>query len=88
MRRILFAAAAALTFALASVSGDLRGGAVDDDDGSDVAPATDLLEALPPVCGLPFSPPPSRVAVVIDLLFPPSRMVSADVFRPPEARAL
>ena len=87
MRRVLVAACAALVFALASVSGDLPGGAVDD-DGGDVASAVDRLDALPPVCGVPLSPPPPSGAVFISLQVPTSRLVSAEVFRPPEARRL
>lgn len=87
MRRVLVAACAALVLALACVSGDLPGSAVDD-DGGDVASAMDRLDALPPVCGVPLSPPPPCGAVFIDLQLPTSRMVSAEVFRPPEARTL
>lgn len=84
MRRLLVAACAALALALACVSGELRGGAVDD-DGGDVVSVSDTIEALPPVAGLELSPPSSSVGVFVDLCFPPSRLATADVFRPPRA---
>jgi hypothetical protein len=86
MRRLLVAACAALALALACVTGELRGGAVDD-DGSDsnVVSAADTIEALPPVAGMELSPPSPSGGVFVDLSFPPSRLATADVFRPPRA---
>jgi len=85
MRRLLVAACAALALALACVTGELPGaGAVDDDGGAAVS-ATDSIEALPPVAGVELSPPSSSGGVFVDLTFPPSRLATADVFRPPRA---
>jgi len=87
MRRLLVAAVAALALALACVTGELRGGAAENEGGdTDVAAAADLFEALPPAAGLQLCPPPSGGRVFLDLPFPPSRMTTAEVFRPPQAR--
>jgi len=84
MRRLLVAACAVFALVLACTTGDLRGlGAVDDESG-DVVTATDTFEALP-TSGLELPPPASWGAVYVVLHFPPSRMTTADVFRPPQA---
>ena len=87
MRRLLVAACAALALALACVTGELRGGLVEDGGGdSDVAAAADVFEALPPAVGPQLAPPPSGGGVFLDLHFPPSRMTTDEVFRPPQPR--
>jgi hypothetical protein len=87
MRRLLVAAVAALALALACVTGELRGGVAEHDGGdTDVAGAADLFEALPPAVGPQLAPPPSSGEVFLDLPFPLSRMTTAEVFRPPQAR--
>jgi hypothetical protein len=86
MRRLLVAACAALALALACVTGDLRGGgALDDADSGGITAASDSFEALPPVSGVQLSPPSIGESVYVDLQFPPSRVTTADVFRPPQA---
>jgi len=86
MRRLLVAACAAMALALACVTGDLRGaGALDDGDGDAVC-AGDTFEMLPPPPVPQLSPPSSGGTVFVDLQFPPSRMTTAEVFRPPQAR--
>jgi hypothetical protein len=85
MRRLLVAACAAMALLLACVSGDLRG-LGDDDESGDVVSATDTLDAaLPPRSGVELSPPSEGGAVYVHLQFPPSRVTTADVFRPPQA---
>ena len=85
--RLLVAACAALVLVVACASGELRG-AVDgagDDDGSDVVSMADSLDALPAVAGVTLPTPPQPAGkVFIDLQFPPSRVATADVFRPPQ----
>jgi hypothetical protein len=87
MRRLLVAACAALALALACVTGELRGSRALDDDVGSVASATDMFEALPPIASVQPSPPPSGGGVFLDPHFPPSRLATADVFRPPQARS-
>jgi hypothetical protein len=82
--RLLVAACAAIALALACVSGELRGSGAVDDDGGAVASATDTFEALPPTAGIELAPPPPSGPVYVDLHFPPSRVTTADVFRPPQ----
>jgi hypothetical protein len=89
-RRLLVAAYAALALALACVTGELRSSAIGDtgsDGDSDVASAADLVDALPPVASLALVPLPSAAGVFVDLHIPPSRMTTAEVFRPPQARS-
>jgi len=87
MRRLLVTACAALALALACVTGELRGGVAQDEGGdSDVAAAADVFEALPPTTGAQLAPPSSGGRVFIDLHFPPSRMTTDEVFRPPQPR--
>ena len=87
MRRLLVAACAALALALACVTGELRGGVVGDEGGDpDVAAAADLFEALAPVASPQLVPPPSGGDVFVDLHFPPARVTTAEVFRPPQPR--
>ena len=88
-RRLLVAAYAALALALACVTGELRSSTIGDtgsDSDSDAASAADLFEALPPVVAVALVPPPSGIGVFVDLHIPPSRMTTAEVFRPPQAR--
>ena len=86
MRRLLVAACAAMALLLACVSGELRGIGGADDESSDVVSATDTLdEGLPPTSSIVLVPPPPGGAVYVDLQFPPSRVTTADVFRPPQA---
>jgi len=84
-RRLLVAACAAFALLLACMTSELRGaGAVDDENG-DVVTAADSFEALPAL-GVLLPPPPSLGgAVYVMLQFPPSRITTADVFRPPQA---
>jgi hypothetical protein len=87
MRRLLVAAYAALAIALACVTGELRSSAIGDTGSdSDVASAADLFEALPPIASVVLVPPLSATGVFVDLHIPPSRMTTAEVFRPPQAR--
>jgi hypothetical protein len=84
-RRLLVAACAAFALLLACMTGELRGAGVVDDESGDVVTATDSFEALPaPGVVLP-APPSLGGAVYVVLQFPPSRMTTADVFRPPQA---
>jgi len=83
IRRLLVAACAATALALACVTGELRG-AVDDGSG-DAVSAVDTCDALPPSPVPQLSPPSSAGTVVVDLQIPPSRMTTAEVFRPPQA---
>jgi hypothetical protein len=86
MRRLLVAACAALALALACVTGDLRGSsAFDDTDSGGITAASDTFEALPAVSGVQLSPPLPGESVYVVLQFPPSRVTTADVFRPPQA---
>jgi hypothetical protein len=81
--RLLVAACAALALVVACASGELRGAV--DDDGSDVGSMADSLDALPAVAGVTLPAPPQPAGkVFIDLQFPPSRVATADVFRPPQ----
>jgi hypothetical protein len=84
VRRLLVVACAALALSLACVSGQLRGvGAA-----GHAAPSFDSIEAVLPILEEgPASPPPppSGSGVFVDPHFPPSRMATADVFRPPQA---
>ena len=86
MRRLLVAACAAIALALACVTGELRGaGAVDDQDSDVASAAADTFEALPVVACVEPQPPLPAGPVFDDLPFPSSRMMTADVFRPPRA---
>lgn len=84
VRRLLVVACAVLALSLACVSGQLRGvGAA-----GHAEPSLDSIEALlPTILEEGLSPPPSPAGrgVFVDLHFPPSRMATADVFRPPQA---
>jgi len=83
VRRLLVVACAALALSLACVTGQLRGvGAAGHE-----APSLDSIEALLPILeeGLSPPPPPSGRGIFVDPHFPPSRMATADVFRPPQA---
>jgi hypothetical protein len=84
MRRLLVAACTAFALLLASMTGELRGASAVDDESGDVATATDSLDALP-AASVVLSPPSLGGAVYVVLQFPPSRMTTADVFRPPQA---
>ena len=84
-RRLLVAACAAFALVLACMTGELRGAGAADDESGDVAPSTDSFEALPTPCVVIPPPPPLGGAVYVVLQFPPSRMTTADVFRPPQA---
>jgi hypothetical protein len=86
MRRLLVTACAALAIALACVTGELRGGIVDAGGDSDVAAAADVFEALPLAAVPQLTPPPPGGGVFIDLHFPPSRVTTDEVFRPPQRR--
>jgi hypothetical protein len=69
---------------LACMTGELRGASAVDDESGDVVTAADSFEALP-AAGVVLSPPPTLGgAVYVVLQFPPSRMTTADVFRPPQ----
>jgi hypothetical protein len=86
MRRQLVAACAAIVLLLACVSGELRGvGSADDESGALVSGTDTLDEGLPPTAGIVLLPLPVGGAVYVDLQFPPSRVTTADVFRPPQA---
>ena len=84
VRRLLVVACAALALSLACVTGQLRGvGAA-----GYAALSFDSIEAVLPILEEgPASPPPapSGSGVFVDPEFPPSRMATADVFRPPQA---
>jgi len=84
MRRLLVAACAALALVLACVTGELRGAGAVDDESGDVVTATDSIELLP-APGVELPAPRLGGAVYVVLQFPPSRMTTADVFRPPQA---
>ena len=84
MRRLLVAACAALALVLACVTGELRGAGAVDDESGDVVTATDSIELLP-TPGVELPGPRLGGAVYVVLQFPPSRMTTADVFRPPHA---
>jgi hypothetical protein len=86
LRRLLVTACAALAIALACVTGELRGGVMDEGGDSDVAAAADVFEALPLAVGAQLVPPPPGAGVFVDLHFPPSRMATDEVFRPPQSR--
>ena len=86
LRRLFVTACAALAIALACVTGELRGGVMDEGGDSDVAAAADVFEALPPTTGPQLTPPPPSGGVFVDLHFPPSRMATDEVFRPPQSR--
>ena len=85
IRRLLVAACAAFALSLACVTGELRGGvAVDDESGRRGSrPRIRSRRCRLSVSLLP--PPPPGARVYVDLQFPPSRMTTADVFRPPQA---
>jgi len=83
VRRLLVVACAALALSLSCVTGQLRGvGAA-----GHAEPSLDSIEALLPILEEGPSPPPSPSGsgVFVDPHFPPSRMATADVFRPPQA---
>ena len=84
MRRLLMTACAALALVLACVTGELRGAGAVDDEGGDVATATDSIE-LSPAPGVELPAPLLGGAVYVVLQVPRSRMTTADVFRPPQA---
>jgi len=86
MRRLLVTACAALAIALACVTGELRGGVMDEGGDSDVAAAADVFEALSPTVGAQLVLSSSGAGVFVDLHFPLSRMVIDEVFRPPQSR--
>jgi hypothetical protein len=83
MRRLLVVACAALALAVACATGELRGAVYD--NGGDAVSAVDSVEALPPAASLQLTPPALSGGVFVDLQFPPSRVTTADVFRPPQA---
>jgi len=85
VRRLLVVASAVLALSLACVSGQLRG--VGAAGHAEPAPSLDSIEALLPILEEGLSPPPSPAGrgVFVDSQFPPSRMATADVFRPPQA---
>jgi hypothetical protein len=82
MRRLIVAACAIVALVVACASGELRGAI--DDDGGDAVVVTDSLDALPAAAGVQLAPPHSSGKVFVDLPFPPSRVTTADVFRPPQ----
>ncbi|HEY7373142.1 MAG TPA: hypothetical protein VIF57_13350 [Polyangia bacterium] len=81
--RLLVVACATLALLVACATGELRG-SVDDDDGGDTMSLTDSVDLLPASAGVQLAPPPSGGDVFLDLQFPPSRVATADVFRPPQ----
>jgi len=83
IRRSLLAACAALTLLAASAAGELRGAA--DDGGGDSISVADSFDALPVVPSVHVQPPRPVGSVFVDLQFPPARVTTADVFRPPQA---
>jgi hypothetical protein len=87
MRTLLVTACAVMALSLACVSGQLRGAGAP----GHAAPSLDSIEALLPESvgeGQLLPPPlPSGTGVFLDLRFPPSRMTTAEVFRPPQARS-
>jgi hypothetical protein len=84
MPRLLVVACATLALLVACATGELRG--VANDDGGDTVSTSimDSVDALPAVAGVQLSPPPPAGDVFLDLQFPPSRVATADVFRPPQ----
>jgi hypothetical protein len=87
IRRLLLAACAACALTLACVTGQLRGAAAVSGGGGPATAIIDTCEALPPASALDLPPQAPRAGQrpLGDSQFPPSRMVSADVFRPPQA---
>jgi hypothetical protein len=85
LRRLLVATCAVIALVLACVTGELRGTRAVDSGGSGAVSAADTFEALPPAAAVELSPLPTGGAVYVHLQFPPSRMTTADVFRPPQA---
>jgi len=84
MSRLLVVACAALALLVACATGELRGAADDDDGDTASTSMTDSMDALPAVAGLPLVPLLPSGDVFLDLQFPPSRVATADVFRPPQ----
>jgi hypothetical protein len=84
MPRLLVVACATLALLVACATGELRGAA--DDDGGDTMSMSmlDSVDALPATSGVQLTPPPVGGDVFLDLQFPPSRVATADVFRPPQ----
>jgi hypothetical protein len=83
VRRLLVVACAALALSLACVTGQLRGvGAA-----GLAAPSLDSIEVVLPILeeGLAAPPAPAGRGIFVDSHFPPSRVATADVFRPPQA---
>lgn len=86
MPRLLVVACATLALLVACATGELRGAA--DDDGGDTTSVSmfmmDSVDALPANAGVQLAPPTAGGDVFLDLQFPPSRVATADVFRPPQ----
>ena len=87
MGRLLVAACAAIALSLACVTGQLRGTGAVHSGGSPAGALVDTFEALPPASELDLPPQSPRCdrSLFADSQFPPARIVSADVFRPPQA---
>jgi hypothetical protein len=76
-----------MSLALACVTGELRGGGAVQDGTGDALSTTDLFEALPAPATVGLVAPPVAARVFLDPRIPPTRVTTADVFRPPQARS-
>jgi hypothetical protein len=85
--RLLATTVAVVAFALMFVTSDVRGTALDDGDESDAISALDIGDAV--VAARPprfLVPPAKRAALFVDHRPPPSRLMTSEVFRPPQSR--
>lgn len=81
------AAAAVVALMIACLTGAPRGERVLDFETTDIASAVDAFQAIAPVGSQSLvTPPVDRDAMFVDRPPPRSRVTTADVFRPPQAR--
>ena len=81
----MVATCVAAALVLACLAGDPQGSLSGDDSHGDVPSSLDISNALPATQIEPPLVPPVSGSVFVDHRLPPSRLTTAEVFRPPRA---
>jgi hypothetical protein len=81
--RLLVTTGALVAVVLTLLSGDPQGPRLLGDEGDDAVSSLDLSDALPATPIVPLVVPPRSGSVFVDHRPPPSRLTTAEVFRPP-----